>query len=151
MSNLLRGSLGLGALVALVLPATAAAPPSQGQQQQALASKLSGTWKGTGTDSASHQQQPITLSWKKASDGHMTGTVAVKGEAKYPVNVVWSSDTAFIYESGPHKSSTLHEKVVTRTLARFKGDSLIGQYELRPANGNKGRSLKGNFEAEKQA
>jgi hypothetical protein len=150
MNGMLRGALALGAAAGLASAAMAAAPPAQGQQP-ALASRLAGTWKGTGTDSASHRSQPITLNWRKASDGHMTGTVALKGESKYPVNVVWSSDTAFIYESAPHESATLNEKVVTRTLARFKGDSLVGHYELRPAKGNKGRSLKGSFSVSKQA
>jgi hypothetical protein len=63
-----------------------------------------------------------------------------------PTQVVWSSDTAFITESAPHKSPEIGEQVVTRMINHFKGDSLTGTFELRPTS-YKGRSLNGHFTA----
>ncbi len=112
----------------------------------ALASRLAGTWRGEGVDSGSTTPQRFTMRWRQAQDGHPTGTVSLAGGPEYPVNVVWSSDTAFIYVSAPHRSPTLREEVVTRTLARFKGDSLVGTYEARPTKYSP-KSLTGRFSA----
>ncbi|HEX5385522.1 MAG TPA: hypothetical protein VFW66_02350 [Gemmatimonadales bacterium] len=151
--------LGLGALLALGTPAERPAPVqvnsraavrSTADTTSALAKRLTGTWKGHGTDANASQAQPLTMKWKADSDGTMTGTIMPKGEPSYDVNVVWKSDTAFIYESAPHQSKSLDEPVVTRTLAQFKGDSLVGTYEMRPAHKDKPQSLKGRFALTKQ-
>jgi hypothetical protein len=72
--------------------------------------------------------------------------VNVPGERKYPVNVVWASDTAFIFESAPHLSRVLHERVVMRSLVHFKGDQLAGTFDARPTT-YAGRTITGSFDA----
>jgi hypothetical protein len=74
----------------------------------------------------------------------MTGTVVAASGAKYPLNVVWSSDTAFIWESAPHKSPVLGTNVVTRSLVQFKAHALEGTFEARPTTYS-GRTLTGHF------
>jgi hypothetical protein len=83
--------------------------------------------------------------WLEAPDGHVTGTLAVAHQ-QYPMTVVWSSDTAFIAESAPHRSRLLHEMVVTRTVGRLKGTELVGTFEARPTSYS-GETLSGSFEA----
>ena len=50
-----------------------------------------------------------------------------------------------MYQSEPHRSPTLKTQVVTRTQARFVGDTLVGSYTARAAKG--GKVLKGTFRA----
>jgi hypothetical protein len=50
-----------------------------------------------------------------------------------------------VYESEPHRSPTLKGQVVTRTQARFVGDSLVGTYAARATQG--GKVLRGRFTA----
>jgi len=95
------------------------------------------------TYSGSARAQRLTLVWQKTPDGHMTGTVVAASGAKYPVNVVWRSDTAFIWESAPHKS-LLDKNVVTRSLVYFKGHALEGTFEARPTTYS-GTTLTGHF------
>ena len=96
------------------------------------------------TYSGSARAQRLTLVWQKTPDGHMTGTVVAASGAKYPVNVVWRSDTAFIWESAPHKSPLLDKNVVTRSLVYFKGHALEGTFEARPTTYS-GTTLTGHF------
>jgi hypothetical protein len=126
--------------------ATRFAPADTG----ALASRLSGAWSGTRVESSGAKTHPFTMTWKQAPDGGMTGRVAQAHGPTYMTHVVWSSDTAFITESAPHKSSELKESVVTRTVTHFKGDSLVGQYELRPTNFT-GHTLTGRFTAARKS
>jgi hypothetical protein len=142
-------ALGLATFVAAsahpssgAVPAARLAPADTG----ALASRLSGTWSGNRVDSGSAKGHPFTMTWKQAPDGEMTGRVALAHGPAYTTRVVWSSDTAFITESAPHKSPELKESVVTRTVTHFKGDSLVGQYELRPTSFT-GHTLTGHFAA----
>lgn len=115
----------------------------------ALASKLVGKWMGARYDSGSTAPHQFRMSWKRASDGELTGMVAPTSGQSYVTKVVWSSDTGFVTESAPHKSGELGEQVVTRTVSHLKGDSLWGTFELRPMS-YKGRSEQGHFSAARQ-
>jgi hypothetical protein len=149
MNMALYTALGLGALLAVGTP-LGLSPPTMAAQAPgdtvALASKLAGKWSGTRFDSSSTAGRKFTMGWKKASDGKLVGTVAMANGSSYQTHVVWSSDTAFITESAPHKSPETGEQVVTRMVNHFKGDSLTGTFELRPTK-YKGRSLNGHFTA----
>jgi hypothetical protein len=139
---------GVAAAIALAAPAApkaAAAPPAT-RSDSVLAARIDGTWAGHRSTLISLRPQRFTMSWRTAPDGHLTGTVIMPGERRYPVNVVWASDTAFIYESAPHVSRVLHERVVTRGLVHFKGDQLAGTFDARPTKYT-GRTLTGSFNA----
>jgi hypothetical protein len=151
MQLILLAALGAGTAVALAAsgvpvraPATVAGPPDS-----ALAARIAGHWTGHRTGFKSMRSAPMNLTLSKASDGGLDGQVSVAGEPAFPVQVVWSSDTAFILESAPHKSSGLHEQVVTRSLVHFKGDSLAGRFESRPMK-YEGKTATGNFEVGRQ-
>jgi len=152
MQLVLLAALGAGTAVALAAsgtparaPATLTAPPDS-----ALAARIAGHWIGRRTGSQSKRPDPMTMTLSKASDGGLDGQVSVAGEPAFPVQVVWSSDTAFILESAPHQSAGLHEQVVTRSLVHFKGDSLTGRFESRPMK-YEGKTATGNFEVGRQA
>jgi hypothetical protein len=146
MRTFLSAGLAAGAVLALAAAAPPAGPPvANARQGSGLTAELAGTWTGHRTISPSGKAQQLRMVWRKAADGRMVGTMAVVGE-KYPVNVVWSSDTAFIAESAPHHSHVLREMVVTRSEAHFKAGKLVGTFEARPTTYS-GRTMKGSFEA----
>lgn len=147
MRIVLHVTVGLAAIVWLATqpgPAQATTASGAAQDTTQLASRLAGTWTGQVTNSGSARPQRLTMVWQKAPDGHMTGTVVPASGAKYPVNVVWSSDTAFIWESAPHKSPLLDRNVVTRSLVHFKAHALEGTFEARPTRYG-GTTLTGDF------
>jgi hypothetical protein len=82
------------------IAATRLAPADTG----ALASRLSGTWSGNQVESRAAEAHPFTMTWKQAPDGETKCRVAQAHGQTYTTSVVWSSDTAFITESVPHKS-----------------------------------------------
>lgn len=123
---------------------TAAAP---GQAMSAVPDRLIGTWKAQGYDAGSNRPQPFTITWSRAPDGGLAGTIAFEGGEKYNVKVVSTGDSTFVYESEPHRSPTLKAQVVTRTHARLLGDSLSGTYEAKAKAG--GKVLRGRFTAKK--
>jgi hypothetical protein len=139
---------GVAAAITLAAAAApkAAAAPLATRPDSVLAARLDGTWTGHRSTSISMHPQPFTMAWRTAPDGHVTGMVTVPGERKYPVNVVWTSDTAFIFESAPHLSRALHERVVTRSLVHFKGDQLAGTFDTRPTK-YAGKTITGRFNA----
>jgi hypothetical protein len=114
-----------------------------------LASKLVGKWAGGRYEARSMTPHRFTMSWMKASDGHLTARVDPAGGAPYETNVVWSSDTGFVTESAPHQSRELHEEIVTRTVSHLKGDSLWGKIEMRPTS-YRGRTETGHYSATRQ-
>jgi hypothetical protein len=146
MRSLLCAGLAAGAFFAFgsATPATGslATPANQGT---GLAAELAGTWTGHRTIVQTGRTEPLRMVWLKAPDGRVTGTMAVAHE-KYPVTVVWSSDTAFIAESAPHRSRVLNEMVVTRTVGHLRGTELVGTFQARPT-AYSGRTLTGSFEA----
>jgi hypothetical protein len=150
MQTALFAAIGIGSMLAMGAQSGASATTTRSTPADTvgLASKLVGKWTGVRTDSGSTPQH-FTMDWKKAADGHLNGTVALAGGPTYRTSVVWSSDTALIMESAAHQSPGLSERVVTRTLAHLKGDSLVGRTELRPA-AYTGRSITGHISARKR-
>jgi len=150
MNTTVFAAIGIGSLLTLGLPhrrpvdATASATADT-----TLASKLAGTWSVTRYDSSSKVGKKFTISWAKDTAGTLNGTVKMPRGPSYATKVVWSSDTAFIAESAPHKSADLNEEVVTRMVSHFKGDSLTGTFEQRPM-AYQGRSESGRFVAARQ-
>jgi hypothetical protein len=128
---------------------TGSSPLHETVDSTALASRLIGHWTGARYDSGSTTPHPFSMQWKKAPDGHLAGMVTASAQKPYETNVVWSSDTGFVTESAPHRSSELNEEVVTRSVAHFKGDSLVGTFELRPMT-YRGKSETGKFSATRQ-
>jgi hypothetical protein len=147
MRIVLHATLGLAAMIAVAAQprlAHAATAPRPAQDTTKLSSRLAGTWTGEVTNSGSARAQRLSMVWRKAPDGHMTGTVVSASGAKYPVNVVWSSDTAFIAESAPHRSPLLGTNVVTRSVFHFKAHALEGTFEARPTTYS-AETLTGHF------
>lgn len=147
MQPAILAALGAGTAVLLAassaparVPATATAPTDS-----ALATRIAGQWAGRRTRANSSRSDRMTMKLSRAAQGDIEGTVAVAGEPAFPVQVVWTSDTAFILESAPHQSGALHEQVVTRSLVHFKGDSLAGKFESRPMK-YEGKTATGDFE-----
>lgn len=123
----------------------AAVNPAPAQTLTAVTDRLIGTWQGQGFDAGSTRAQRFTLTWTRGPDGGLVGTIAFQPGESYGVKVVSASDTTLVYESEPHRSPTLKGQVVTRTRARFVGDSLLGTYLARSTQG--GRVLRGRFTA----
>jgi len=123
----------------------AAMNPAPAQAMTAVSDRLIGSWQGQGLDAGSTKAQRFTLTWERAPDGGLKGTIAFQPGESYAVKLVSASDTTIVYESDPHRSPTLKGEVVTRTRARFVGDSLVGTYLARSTQG--GRVLRGRFTA----
>ncbi len=121
--------------------------PAPGPAMSAVPDRLLGTWTAQGYDAGSNRAQPFTITWTRAPDGSLGGTIAFRGGETYGVKVVSTSDSTIVYESEPHRSPTLKAQVVTRTQARIVGDSLIGTYEARAKAG--GKVLRGRFTAKR--
>ena len=119
-----------------------------GQTMTALPDRLVGSWKAQGYDAGSSRAQPFTITWTRAPDGSLAGSIAFTGGEQYDVKVVSTTDTLIVYESEPHRSPTLNAQVVTRTQARMVGDTLVGSYTARA--GKSGKSLKGTFRATRE-
>ena len=116
-----------------------------GQTMTAVSDRLLGTWQAKGYDAGSTKAQQFTLTWTRSPDGGLAGTIAFQPGESYGVKVLSTSDTTIVYQSDPHRSPTLKGQVVTRSEARFVGDSLVGTYSARSTQG--GRVLKGHFSA----
>jgi hypothetical protein len=119
--------------------------PAPDRTMSAVADRLLGTWTAKGYDAGSNRAQQFTITWTRAPDGGLTGTVAFQPGETYNVKVVSTGDSTIVYQSEPHRSPTLKAQVVTRTEARLVGDSLSGTYEAKAETG--GKVLKGRFTA----
>jgi hypothetical protein len=119
-----------------------AMPPAQ--TMSAVPDRLVGMWTANGYDAGSSRAQPFTITWSRTPDGSLAGVIAFQNGEKYNVNVVSTGDSVIVYQSEPHLSPTLKTQVVTRTQARFVGDTLKGSYE---AKGKGGKVLRGRFTA----
>jgi hypothetical protein len=147
MRIVFHATLGLAAMIAVAAQprlAHAATARRPAQDTTKLSSRLVGTWRGAVTNSGSPRAQRLSIIWRKAPDGHLTGTVVSASGAKYPITVVWSSDTAFIAESAPHRSPLLGTIVVTRSVIQFKAHALEGTFEARPTTLS-AETLSGHF------
>lgn len=142
-------TIGIGSLLTLGLPHRPPVPATAMAADTTLASRLAGTWSVTRYDSSSKAGKKFTISWAKDTAGTLNGTVKMPNGPSYATKVVWSSDTAFIAESAPHRSAELNEQVVTRMVSRFRGDSLTGTFEQRPM-AYQGRTESGRFVAARQ-
>ena len=129
----------------LVTDTTAPAPSAAAPAMSAVPDRLVGTWNARGYDAGSTKAQLFTLTWSRAPDGSLVGEIAFKPGDTYKVKVLSTTDTLITYESEPHRSPTLKGQVVTRTQARFVGDSLVGTYTARATQG--GKVLRGHFTA----
>ena len=108
-----------------------------------VADRLLGTWTAQGYDAGSNRAQSFTITWTRAPDGSLGGTISFPKGETYDVKVVSTADSTIVYESEPHRSPTLNAQVVTRTEARMFGDSLTGTYQARAEQG--GKTLRGKF------
>jgi len=121
--------------------------PAADQAMTAVPDRLLGTWTAQGYDAGSNKPQEFTITWTRAPDGGLVGTIAFRPGETYNVKVVSTGDSTIVYESEPHRSPTLKAQVVTRTEAKVVGDSLTGTYEARAEKG--GKVLKGRFTAKR--
>jgi hypothetical protein len=126
-------------------PDTTAGAPEQARAMSAIPDRLLGTWTALGYDAGSKRPQQFTITWTRAPDGSLVGRVAFRRGETYKVKVISTSDTMIVYQSDPHRSPTLKGQVVTRTTARFVGDSLVGTYAAKATKG--GKVLRGRFTA----
>jgi hypothetical protein len=131
------------------LPADSAAAmaPAPERAMSAVPDRLLGTWTAQGYDAGSTRGQQFTMTWTRAPDGGLVGTIAFRPGTKYNVKVVSTGDSTIVYQSEPHQSPTLKTQVVTRTEARLVGDSLVGTYEAKATAGEK--VLRGRFTAKR--
>ena len=129
----------------MVTDTTAPAANPAAPAMSAVPDRLVGTWTAKGYDAGSTKAQLFTLTWSRAPDGSLVGEIAFKPGDTYKVKVLSTTDTLIVYESEPHRSPTLKGQVVTRTQARFVGDSLVGTYTARATQG--GKVLRGHFTA----
>jgi|GEM_PF-1642546 len=151
MQSAFHAALGLAALVGLTAAATpTSATATLAGPKHGLATRLDGKWSGKLTSSMSFQPEYFTMIWNSEPGGRVIGTIMPSGRPHYAVNVVWSSDTAFIYESAPHYNRMLHEEVVSRGVVHFKGNGLQGNFEARPTK-YEGRTVKGTFNAARKS
>jgi len=118
------------------------------QAMTALPDRLIGTWTARGLDEGSSKPQEFTLTWTRAADGGLVGTIAFRPGTTYNVKVVSTGDSTIVYQSEPHRSPSLNAQVVTRTEARLVGDSLVGTYEAKAQTG--GKTLRGKFTARRR-
>jgi hypothetical protein len=125
----------------------ASSTPAADQAMTAVPDRLLGTWIAQGYDAGSNKPQQFAITWTRAPDGGLVGTIAFRPGETYSVKVVSTTDTTIVYESEPHRSPTLKGQVVTRTEARLVGDSLVGTYEAKATQG--GKVLKGRFTAKR--
>jgi hypothetical protein len=123
----------------------ASTAPAPDRAMSAVPDRLLGTWTAQGYDAGSSRPQEFNITWTRAPDGSLVGTIAFQPGETYQVKVVSTSDTTIVYESEPHRSPTLKAQVVTRTQARFVGDSLVGTYAARATQS--GKVLRGRFTA----
>jgi hypothetical protein len=121
------------------------AADTAGRAMSAVPDRLLGSWTAKGYDAGSNRPQQFTMTWTRAPDGGLAGTIAFRPGSTYNVKVVSTGDSTFVYESEPHQSPTLKTQVVTRSEARLVGDSLAGTYEARATKGTK--MLRGRFTA----
>ncbi len=128
---------------------TPAVAPARDTAMTAVEDRLLGTWTARGYDQGSNKAQQFTLTWTRAPDGSLAGNIAFRPGETYNVKVVSLGDTTIVYQSEPHRSPTLKAQVVTRTEARFVGDSLVGTYEAKATEG--GKVLRGRFTAKQAA
>ena len=143
-----RGAAAADTAAAAAPAPPPAAPASSTSASSGAASKLVGTWKAVGYDSGSTRGSPFTVVYRQDTGGGLTGRVTFAGSGpKYNVKVVSITDSGFVQESDPHQSPTLKKEVVTRTEARFAGDSMSGTFEARPTKG--GKPLHGHFTAKR--
>jgi hypothetical protein len=127
-------------------PADTLAPAAaSGETMTPIADRLIGTWNARGMDAGGKSPQQFTMTWERAPDGGLVGTIAFKPGESYKVKVVSTTDSSIVYQSELHQSPTLKAKVVTRSEARIVGDSLIGTYEAKAQQG--GKVLRGSFSA----
>ena len=120
-----------------------AAPAASG-----AASKLVGTWEGRGWDAGDKKGTPFTAVRRLSDDGTVTGTITIPGSGtKYNFKTTSVTESTFVQESEPHRSASLKAEVVTRTEAKFAGDSMWGTYEARATKG--GKTLRGRFVAKR--
>jgi hypothetical protein len=125
----------------------ASSAPAPDRAMSAVEDRLLGTWTAQGYDAGSTRAQQFTVTWTRSPDGSLGGTIAFRPGETYNVKVVSTGDSTIVYESEPHHSPTLKGQVVTRTQARFVGDSLTGTYEARATEG--GKVLRGRFTAKR--
>lgn len=126
----------------------AVSAPDKAERAQTMSGvpdRLLGSWTARGYDAGSTRPQRFTMTWDRAPDGGLAGTIAFRPGESYKVKVVSTTDSTIVYESEPHRSPTLKGQVVTRTTARMVGDSLVGTYEARATSG--GKVLRGRFTA----
>jgi hypothetical protein len=152
MRYLLCASLALAACErrdtaqdAQVTDTTRRAEPAADQAMSAVPDRLIGTWTARGYDEGSSKPQEFTLTWARAPDGGLVGTIAFRPGTTYNVKIVSTGDSTIVYQSEPHRSPTLNAQVVTRTEARLVGDSLVGSYQAKAETG--GKTLRGRFTA----
>ena len=124
---------------------TATAASGSDRAMTAVADRLMGDWTARGYDEGSSKAQQFTITWSRAPDGGLTGVIAFKPGETYNVKVVEASDSTIVYQSDPHRSPSLKANVVTRTEAKFVGDSLVGTYEAKAQES--GKVLRGRFTA----
>jgi len=85
-----------------------------------------------------------------APDGSLRGTLTFTSitAGPVPIRVRDITGSKLVQELGPYHSPTLKRDVVATSTAELKGDSLTGDYEVRPPEGGD-VLLRGTFRAKR--
>ncbi|PYO81360.1 MAG: hypothetical protein DMD65_12630 [Gemmatimonadetes bacterium] len=112
--------------------------------------KFVGTFEGR-----SYRQVADTgIPWRSvmviAPDGSLRGTLTFTSitAGPVPIRVRDITGSKLVQELGPYHSPTLKRDVVATSTAELKGDSLTGDYEVRPPEGGD-VLLRGTFRAKR--
>jgi hypothetical protein len=112
--------------------------------------KFVGTFEGRSYRQAADTGIPWRTILSIAPDGSLRGTLTFTSitAGPVPIRVREVTGSKLVQELGPYHSPTLKRDVIATSTAQLKGDSLTGDYELRPSEGGE-VLLKGTFRAKR--
>jgi hypothetical protein len=130
-----------------------AAEPSTGSTASAAQRRIAthgGTWIGRTFRSDADTGIAWTNVVNVMPDSSLTGSLRfAEGGRGGPVAVTYlqMTDSTTVQELGPYYSPTVKAEVMTRVEARVSGDSMWGNYEMRPTKG--GAPIRGRLAAKR--
>jgi hypothetical protein len=132
--------------------ATGNSTASTGSPAQRRIATHGGTWMGRTFRSDADTGIAWTNVVNVMPDSSLTGSLRfAEGGRGAPVAVTYlqMTDSTAILELGPYYSPTVKAEVMTRVEARVRGDSMWGNYDMRPTKG--GAPTRGRLAAKRTA
>ena len=120
----------------------ACAPGERG----AVVVRYAGTWDGRSFTAGADTGYTWRSFLSVAQDGALTGSLTYADRSDpIPLTTVEATDSLLIQRLGPYHSQAINRKVVAIFTGRLHGDSLRGEYVVRPLRG--GQHYAGHFVA----